>query len=65
MRTDRRFQALISVQAALTALKGSRAVHCKAQEHSAAHLQGGCATMLPLSVVFSRSNDADQPFYAC
>ncbi|KAL0032860.1 hypothetical protein WJX77_003294 [Trebouxia sp. C0004] len=40
MRTDRRFRALISVQAALTALKGNRAVHCKAQEHSAAHLQG-------------------------
>ena len=53
MRTDRRFQALISVQAALTALKGSRAVHCKAQEHSAAHLQGGCVLLarIPLSSV--------------
>ena len=53
MRTDRRIQALISVQAALTALKGSRAVHCNAQEHSAVHLQGGgvMLTRLPLSSV--------------
>ena len=65
MRTDRRFQALVSVQAALTALKGSRAVHCKAQEHSAAHLQGVCLMVLPLRLSSLSRSDAAQSFHAC
>lgn len=40
MRISQRLKALISVQEALAAFRGSRAVHCKAQEGSASHLQG-------------------------
>ena len=51
MRIKQRLKALTSVHEALTALTGSRAVHCKAQEPSASHLQGDHTSGLPSTAV--------------